>query len=153
VHGVEETAECRESSCFCADPLAALLLEITKRNASAKRRLKLELTEEEGPGDVAREIRRRLSTITRSRSIIGWQGRNAFAAALDIQRSAIVERVGARPATGFDLIWRMVPMNVAMTAQAGFKECRRLTPLKPLAFSRRSTRLRPTLTPSLISSA
>ena len=65
-----------------AERLADLLIEITKGNAGAKRRLRLELAGEVGTGDVAREIRKRLSAIARSRSFVDWQGRNAFAADL-----------------------------------------------------------------------
>jgi len=98
----KKTLNAKNLAALGSDRLAALLLDITKGNAGAKRRLRLELAGEEGPADVAREIRRRLSTIARSQSFVDWQGRNAFAADLDIQRSAIVERVGVvDPATGF----------------------------------------------------
>ena len=107
----KKTLNAKNLAALGSDRLAALLLDITKGNAGAKRRLRLELAGEEGPADVAREIRRRLSTIARSQSFVDWQGRNAFAADLDIQRSAIVERVGVvDPTTGFDLIWRFVAL-------------------------------------------
>lgn len=76
-----------------------------------KRQLRLELASEVGSGDVAREIRKRLSAIARSRSFIDWQGRKAFAADLDMQRRAIVSQVGpVDPAAAFDLIWRFVAL-------------------------------------------
>jgi hypothetical protein len=91
--------------------LADLLLEVTKGNAAAKRRLRLELAGQEGSDDVAHEIRKRLVIIARSRSFIDWQGRNIFVADLNMLRQAIVEQVGtADPATGFDLIWRFVAL-------------------------------------------
>lgn len=94
-----------------ADRLAELLLEITKGNAGAKRQLRLELASEVGSGDVAREIRKRLSAIARSQSFIDWQGRKAFAADLDLQRRAIVAQVGPfDPAAAYDLIWRFVAL-------------------------------------------
>jgi len=94
-----------------ADRLADLMLEITKGNAGAKRRLRLELASEVGSGDVAREIRKRLSTIARSRSFIDWQRRNAFAADLDMQRRAIVSQVGpVDPTAAFELIWRFLAL-------------------------------------------
>jgi hypothetical protein len=56
-------------------------------------------------------IRKRLSTIARSRSFIDWQGRNAFASDLDMQRRAIVSQVGpVDPAGAFDLIWRFLAL-------------------------------------------
>jgi hypothetical protein len=94
-----------------AERLADLLLEITKGNAGAKRRLRLELAGEAGTGDVAREIRKRLSAIARSRSFVDWQGRNAFAADLDMQRQAIVTQVGPTdPKAAFELIWRFLAL-------------------------------------------
>ena len=94
-----------------AERLADLMLEITKGNAGAKRRLRLELAGEAGTGDVAREIRKRLSAIARSRSFVDWQGRNAFAADLDMQRQAIVGQVGPTdPKAAFELIWRFVAL-------------------------------------------
>ena len=50
--------------------LAKLLLEISTGNAAAKRRLRLELAGAESPGEVAKEIRKRLTTIARSRSFV-----------------------------------------------------------------------------------
>nr|WP_243722067.1 DUF6880 family protein [Fluviibacterium aquatile] len=100
--------------------MADLLLDITKGNADAKRQLRLELASEAGSGDVAREIRKRLSSIARSRSFIDWQGRNAFAADLDMQRRAIVSQVGpVDPAGAFDLIWRFVALACAFRVMAG----------------------------------
>lgn len=94
-----------------AERLADLLIEITKGNAGAKRRLRLELAGEAGTGNVAREIRKRLSAIARSRSFVDWQGRNAFAADLDMQRQAIVTQVGPTdPKAAFELIWRFVAL-------------------------------------------
>lgn len=60
---------------------------------------------------MAREIRKRLSAIARSRSFVDWQGRNAFAADLDMQRQAIVGQVGPTdPKAAFELIWRFVAL-------------------------------------------
>lgn len=105
------TLNAKNLAALGADRLADLLLEVAKGNAGAKRQLRLELASEAGSGDVAREIRKRLSTIARSRSFIDWQGRNAFAADLDMQRRAIVSQVGlVDPAGAYDLIWRFVAL-------------------------------------------
>ncbi|GAB5377761.1 MAG: hypothetical protein AcusKO_42230 [Acuticoccus sp.] len=50
--------------------LAALLMEISTGNAGAKRRLRLELASVQSPKDAAREIRKRLVTIARSRTFV-----------------------------------------------------------------------------------
>lgn len=105
------TLNAKNLAALGADRLADLILEITKGNAGAKRRLRLELASEAGSGDVAREIRKRLSTIARSQSFIDWQGRNAFAADLDMQRRAIVSQVGpVDPNAAFELIWLFVAL-------------------------------------------
>lgn len=106
------TLNAKNLAALGADRLADLMLDITKGNAGAKRRLRLELAGEAGSGDVAREIRKRLTTIARSQSFIDWQGRNAFAADLDMQRRAIVSQVGPiDPAAAFELIWRFVALS------------------------------------------
>ena len=58
--------------------LADLLIEISTGNAAAKRRLRLELAGEESPAAVAREIRKRLVAIARSRSFVDWQNRQVL---------------------------------------------------------------------------
>tara|TARA_R110002074_G_scaffold389165_1_gene572342 strand:+ start:3543 stop:4892 length:1350 start_codon:yes stop_codon:yes gene_type:complete len=105
------TLNAKNLAALGADRLADLLLEVTKGNAGAKRRLRLELASEVGSGDDAREIRKRLITIARSQSFIDWQGRNAFAADLDMQRRAITLQVGpVDPVAAFDLSWRFVAL-------------------------------------------
>ena len=73
--------------------LAELLVEISSGNAAAKRRLRLELAAAQSPGDVAKEVRKRLTTIGRSRSFVDWQGVRSLADDLDTQRRAIVDTV------------------------------------------------------------
>jgi Family of unknown function (DUF6880) len=105
------TLNAKNLAALGADRLADLLLEVTKGNAGSKRRLRLELASEVGSGDVAREIRKRLSAISRSQSFIDWQDRNAIAADLDMQRRAIVSQVGPVDlAAAYDLIWRFVAL-------------------------------------------
>jgi hypothetical protein len=91
--------------------LAELLVEISAGNAAAKRRLRLELAAAKSPGDVAKEVRKRLTTIARSRSFIDWQGVRSLAGDLDLQRSAIVETVAKTDATeALDLLWRLMAL-------------------------------------------
>jgi hypothetical protein len=97
-----------------ADRLAHLLVEISTGNAAIKRRLRLELAAAKSPGDVAKEVRKRLTTIARSRSFVDWQGIRLLADDLDTQRRAIVEAVAnANPAEALDLLWRF--MALALT--------------------------------------
>ncbi len=107
----KKTLNAKNLAALGADRLAGLLLDLSKGNATAKRQLRLELAGEEGPAQVAVEIRKRLTAIARSRSFIDWQGRNVFADDLDQQRCAIVEHVGrSDPKAGFDLIWRFIAL-------------------------------------------
>jgi hypothetical protein len=91
--------------------LAELLVEISAGNAATKRRLRLKLAAAKRPGDVAKEVRKRLTTIARSRSFVDWQGVRALAGDLDLQRSAIVETVAHTDATeALDLLWRLMAL-------------------------------------------
>ena len=58
--------------------LAELLMEISEGNAPAKRRLRLALAGAESPAEVAKEIRKRLATIARSRSFVDWQNQKSL---------------------------------------------------------------------------
>ena len=70
--------------------MAELLIEISAGKGAGKRLLRLELAGAESPGEVA-EIRKRLTTIARSRSFIDWQNRRALADDLEAQRRAIAD--------------------------------------------------------------
>lgn len=71
--------------------LAALLLEVSDGNAALKRRLRMELVGEESPAALAKEIRKRLATIGRSRAFVDWQNRKALVDDLTAQRRAITD--------------------------------------------------------------
>ena len=91
--------------------LAQLLLEISTGNAAVKRRLRLELASSQGPGEVARECRKRLSTIGRSRSFVDWTKRKVLVDDLATQLRAIVEQVARHdPAEALDLTWRFLAL-------------------------------------------
>ena len=79
--------------------LAELLIEISTGNAAAKRRLRLELAGAQSPGELAKEVRKRLATIGRSRSFVDWQGIRSLADDLETQRRAIVEKVATADPT------------------------------------------------------
>jgi hypothetical protein len=95
--------------------LAELLVEISAGDAAAKRRLRLELAAAKSPGDVAKEVRKRLTMIGRSRSFVDWQGVRALAHDLDLQRSAVVETVAKSDATeALELLWRLMALAPAI---------------------------------------
>src|SRR5204862_1929465 len=94
-----------------AERLAELLIEISTGNAATKRRLRLELAGAQSPAELAKEVRRRLATIARSRSFIDWQGIRSLADDLEAQRRAIVETVAkGDPAEALDLLWRFMAL-------------------------------------------
>ena len=91
--------------------LADLLIEISTGNAAAKRRLRLELAGEESLAAGAREIRKRLVAIARSRSFVDWQNRQALVDDLATQRRAIVEKIAkGNPVEGLELMWRFLAL-------------------------------------------
>ena len=102
-----------------AKRLAELLIEISDGNAAAKRLLRLELAGAESPRAVAKEIRKRLTTIARSRSFIDWQNRRSLVDELEAQRRAIADRVAkSDPAEGLELMWRFLEL-----ANSVFERC------------------------------
>jgi hypothetical protein len=91
--------------------LAELLIEISTGDAVGKRRLRLELAGAAGPIEVAREIRKRLTTIGRARSLIDWEKRKVFVADLEVQRRTIIDQVAkAEPVEALDLLWRFMAL-------------------------------------------
>lgn len=91
--------------------LAELLMAICQENAEAKGRLRLELAGATSPMELAREIRKRLTTIDRSRSFIEGQKRKAFIADLELQRRTIVDQVAKTdPAEALELLWRFMAL-------------------------------------------
>ncbi len=102
-----------------AERLAELLIEISTGNAAAKRRLRMELAGAQSPGDLAKEVRKRLTTIARSRSFVDWQTVRALADDLETQRRAIVETVAkADMKEALDLLWRFTAL-----AKSIFERC------------------------------
>jgi hypothetical protein len=100
-----------------AEHLAELLLEISVGNAPAKRRLRLALAGAQSPGEIAKEVRKRLATIARSRSFVDWQGIRLLADDLDTQRRAIIETAQAEPGEALDLLWRLMAVAPSVFAR------------------------------------
>ena len=63
--------------------LAELLIELSQGNATAKRRLRMELAGTHGTDALAKEVRNRITTMARSRSFVDWQGVKDLANDLD----------------------------------------------------------------------
>lgn len=105
----KKTLNAKNLEALGAQRLAELLIEISMGDAAAKRRLRLELAGAESPVEVAKEVRKRLTTIGRSRSFVDWQNRRALVDDLETQRRAIVEKVAkADPREALELLWRFM---------------------------------------------
>ncbi|WP_010546128.1 DUF6880 family protein [Sphingomonas elodea] len=115
----EKTLNGKNLVALGAERLAELLLELSKNDAAAKRRLRLELASRSGGGaDVAAAVRKRLATIAKARSFVEWNKVRALAADLDLQRSAIVQHVApAQPAEAFELLWQLLQLAPSVYAR------------------------------------
>ena len=99
--------------------LAELLIELSSGDADLKRRIRLELAGASGSAEVAREVRKRLTTLAKSRSFLDWNKIKAFAADLETQRSAIVNVIAKSDvAEALDLLWRFMAL-----AEPTFDRC------------------------------
>ena len=114
----KKTLNAKNLEVLGARRLAELLIEVSSGSPATKRLLRLELAGEESPGEVAREIRKRLTAIARSRSFVDWQTRRALVDDLEAQRSAIVDRVAKADAVdGLDLMWRFLALANSIFAR------------------------------------
>ncbi|MFA7429626.1 MAG: DUF6880 family protein [Rhodospirillaceae bacterium] len=101
-----------------AERLAELLIEISTGNAATKRRLRMELAGAQSPGDLAKEVRKRLTTLARSRAFVDWQTVKPLVKDLETQRRAIVEQIAtADPVEALDLIWRFMGLATTVFAR------------------------------------
>lgn len=104
-----KTLNAKNLEALGAPRLAELLLEISSGDAAAKRHLRLALADALGPAEVAAEVRKRLTTISKSRSFVDWHKKDALLKDLDAQVDAITDRVApVDPAQGLDLLWRFM---------------------------------------------
>ncbi|ABS13372.1 hypothetical protein I6H96_09290 [Brucella anthropi] len=91
------------------EKLAELLIEISTGNANHKRRLRMELAGNSSGEELAREVRKRLSSIARAKSWIDWQKVKTVKSDLETQRKTIVEKIApTNPDEAFELIWQFL---------------------------------------------
>lgn len=94
-----------------AQRLAELLIEISTGNAAHKRRLRFELASNHSSAEVAREVRKRLSSVARARTFIDWQKVKATKLDLETQHKMIIETVAKDdPKEAFELIWQFMAL-------------------------------------------
>jgi hypothetical protein len=91
--------------------LAQLLLQHTEGNTAARRALRLALAEQQGPLEMAQEVRKRLAAVERSSRWLDQKRRDALLVDLDRQRQAIVGPIAAHdPDLAVELLWRFLDL-------------------------------------------
>ncbi|WCM27441.1 hypothetical protein NDN01_00435 [Sphingomonas sp. QA11] len=101
-----------------APRLAELLIDLSMGDATAKRRLRLELAGQSGSAEVAHQVRKRLATIAKSRSYVDWDKVKPIAADLEGQYRAIIDHVAkADPREALDLLWRLTALAESVLAR------------------------------------
>ncbi|MCX8224904.1 MAG: hypothetical protein OTI35_02430, partial [Sulfitobacter sp.] len=94
-----------------ADRLAALLIEVSTGSADIKRRLRLELSHNLGAEELARDVRKRLASIRRSKSFVGWRKRKAMVKDLNTQAEMITAKIAPdAPTEAFELLWQFTEL-------------------------------------------
>ena len=107
----KKTLNAKNLEALGVERLAALLLEVGSGDAAIKRRLRMELAGAEGTDELAKEIRKRLTSIGRSQSFVDWRGARSIARDLEAQRRAIVEQVAkSRSPEALELLWRFMAL-------------------------------------------
>ena len=110
----KKTLNAKNLEALGAERLAGLLMELGTGDAALKRRLRMELVAED-PGELAKQIRKRLTSIDRSRSFIDWRGVRGVVKDLDTQRQAIVAKVAkAEPREALELLWRFMALATSI---------------------------------------
>lgn len=98
--------------------LAQLLLDVTKGNAEAKRRLRLELAGEAGVEPIVAAVRKRLHTLASARGFVDWNRIKPLIADLKTQKEFIMGRIAEKdPAVAFDLIWEFLALTNPLYAR------------------------------------
>jgi hypothetical protein len=105
-----KTLNAKNLEALGSERLAELLIEISRGNTAAQRRLRLELAGAASPADMAQEIRKRLTAIARSRSFVDWHRRKALVTDLETQRQAISQVAKVDAAEALDLLWRFMAL-------------------------------------------
>ena len=108
----KRTLNARNLESLGAAALAELLIEVSAGNAVIQRRLRLALAAAGGAEDAAREVRKRLTAISRSATFIDSAKRKALLADLEAQQQAISGPIAAAdPALAVELQLRLLELS------------------------------------------
>lgn len=104
-----------------AERLAEILAEVAETRADLKRRLRMELAAQQGPGPLTAEIDKRLGAFETSRGQITWRQRPAFIRDLDALRDLIAVRLAPLDASAaIERLWRF--MDTAVPSARRYRE-------------------------------
>ncbi|MGC1503731.1 MAG: DUF6880 family protein [Sulfitobacter sp.] len=107
----KKTLNAENLAALGAENLANLLIEVSTGSAEIKRRLRLELSHNLGPAELARDVRKRLTSIRRSTSFVGWRRRKSLIKDLQTQADMITNKIAPdAPDTAFDLLWVFIEL-------------------------------------------
>ncbi|UYP69303.1 hypothetical protein OIU14_06135 [Thalassobacter stenotrophicus] len=102
-----------------ADRLADLLIEVSTGSADIKRRLRMELSHNLGPEELAHDVRKRLVSLRKSKSYVSWRKRKALVTDLNTQIAMIVDKIAPDdPKTAFELLWQFMELAPSIYARA-----------------------------------
>jgi len=94
-----------------ADRLADLMLEVSTGSAEIKRRLRLELSHNLGPQELAGDVRKRLVSLRKSRGFVSWRKRKSLIKDLNTQVGMITEKIAPEePTQAFELLWQFIEL-------------------------------------------
>ncbi len=93
-----------------AERLAVLVMDVVEGDAARKRRARAALLEAAGGSALAAAVSKRLVTLRRSKSRVGYRKRRAFMDDLDHHRTMIVTVAEDAPAEALDLAWRFMAL-------------------------------------------
>jgi hypothetical protein len=102
-------------SALGAERLADLLLEVSIGSAEIKRRLRLEISHNLGPAELARDIRKRLVSLRKSTSFVSWRKRKSLIKDLTTQLDMITDKIAPEePREAFDLLWQFIELATSI---------------------------------------
>ena len=105
-----------------ADRLADLLIEVSQGSADIKRRLRLELSHNLGATELAHEVRKRLTSLRKSKSFVSWRKRKALVKDLDTQVVMIVNKIAPDdPITAFNLLWQFIEIAPSLYERTDYR--------------------------------
>jgi len=119
--GVRKTVTAETLLGLGAERLAEILAEVADTRVDLKRRLRMELAAQEGPGPLTVEIDKRLNAFETSRGKVTWRAGPAFIRDLDALRDLIVARLAPLDVSAaVDRLWRF--MDTAGQSSRRYRE-------------------------------